>query len=868
MAFDAKTVEAKTKDLNQRIADVKARRSVVNAYSKSVQESAFYENALLGKHPFLFPVESADEYLERYEYFRTSNEERIRELIATADSLPNVSKQSWFEPLDFRIGIIADTFLFKSFEGAAQFIPITPENYEETIPELDLLLVTSAWRGLDHEWFGLSIASSGKRWLVTQKIVPLAKQNGVPVAFYSKEDPPNFDVFAGLAKSVDFIFTSAIEVVHKYQRLTNDATPVTALPFSVNFAHHNPLGSMRSDLTEFVFGGSWHRKKYQARRRAGELIFDGILKAGYPLWIVDRNLEIGAEKYLYPEKYLEHLHGPLAHAELLSIQRLLPVSINLNSVHASQTMFANRVIELQAMGTCIVSNYSAGVNTQFPNVFMPDREIDMVQWLESLSLEDIRKAQVDGVRNAFTDNTNFDRVRAMLEFCGFNVPVNEPQVFVAGLNSDEYANFVAEQKTRLTLKQSAEMTSHEAEGRYVTLHVDVSKEHDPHFVDDLVNGFKYSSAKTVVSEGKYEGTYEMVPEGEHRVKAGEYAEVHGVSTSDPGVLTVPANQLVASRDRSVQSKIAVSEYDLTVVVPIYNNGRHLYYKCFDSLRRSSIFNKMKILLVDDGSTDFETRQIVQGLVAGYPNVEAFYHEIGGSGSASRPRNTGLELCDTKFITYLDPDNEAISDGFAELLKMIEETGVNFAIGNMVKLKHRRLIINNSGILRKALGSRAYDGADVPEDILTKIKFQPMSIQALVADAEWLKSLNLVQPVGAVGQDSYFFQQMLFYAKRIAVTETPIHTYYAAVSNSTVNQVGPKFYKKYIALEQDRATWLSEVGLLDSYNSVRLMPFVKGWYVDKLRNVAMDERDECKSTIRQLVGFYGNHPELDDLLQET
>lgn len=865
MAFDAKTVEAKTKDLIQQIADVKARRSAVNAYSKSVQESVYYEDALLGKHPFLFPAESADEYLERFECFRASTEGRIRELIAMADSLPNVSKQSWYEPLGFRIGIIADTFLFKSFEGAAHFIPITPENYDETIPELDLLLVTSAWRGLDHEWFGLSIASSGKRWLVTQKIIPLAKQNGVPVAFYSKEDPPNFEVFAGLAKSVDFIFTSAIEVVHKYQRLTSDATPVTALPFSVNFSHHNPLGSMRSDLTEFVFGGSWHRKKYQARRRAGGLIFDGILKAGYPLWIVDRNLEIGAEKYLYPEKYLQHLHGPLAHNDLLAIQRLLPVSVNLNSVHASQTMFANRVIELQAMGTCIVSNYSAGVNTQFPNVFMPDREIDMIQWLESLSLDDIRKAQVDGVRNAFTDNTNFDRVRAMLEFCGFEVPVNEPQVFVAGLNGDEFARFVAEQKTGLELKQTAEMPSNDAKGRYVTLHVDPFKEHDPNFVDDLVNGFKYSPARRVVSQAECEGAYEVTPERDHCVETGDYAEIHGVSTSDPSVLTVPVNQLVASRACSTTQEASRVEQVLTVVVPIYNNGRHLYYKCFDSLRRSSIFNKMKVLLVDDGSTDFETRQIVQGLVAGYPNVEAFYHEIGGSGSASRPRNTGLELCDTKYITYLDPDNEAISDGFAELLKMVEDTGVNFAIGNMVKLKHRRLIINNSGILRKALGSRAYGGADVPEDILTKIKFQPMSIQALVADAEWLKSLNLIQPVGAVGQDSYFFQQMLFYAKRIAVTETPIHTYYAAVSNSTVNQISPKFYKKYIALEQDRANWLRTVGLLEAYNAVRLMPFVEGWYVGKLSNVASEDKEECKSTIRQLVGFYGEHPELEDLL---
>lgn len=868
MAFNAKTVEAKTKELNRQIADVKARRSKVLAYSKSVRESRYYEDALMGKHPFLFPVESAEEYLTRYEYFRASNEERIRELIATAETLPNVSNQSWYEPLDFRIGIIADTFLFKSFEGAAQFIPITPDNYEEVVPELDLLLVTSAWRGLDHEWYGLSIASSGQRWLVTQKIVPLAKQNSIPVAFYSKEDPPNFDVFAGLAKPADFIFTSAIEVVHKYQKLSSDETPVTALPFSVNFAHHNPLGSMRSDLTEFVFGGSWHRNKYQARRRAGELIFDGILKTSHPLWIVDRNLEIGAEKYQYPEKYLQHLHSPLSHDALLAIQRLLPVAINLNSVHASQTMFANRVVELQAMGTCIVSNYSAGVNTQFPNVFMPDREIDMVQWLESLALADIRKAQVDGVRNVFTDNTNFDRVRAMLEFCGFEVPANEPQVFVAGLNNDEFANFVAEQKTSLALKQGTEMSFRDPELRYVEIHVDPSKDHDPHFVDDLVNGFKYSSVKTVVSHDSYEGAYEIKPEQDHPVKAEEYAVIHGSNVCDSDVLTVPANQLVASRGSTSQLEPSTSKPVLTVVVPIYNNGRHLYYKCFDSLRRSSIFNKMKVLLVDDGSTDFETRRIVKGLVAGYSNVEAFYHEIGGSGSASRPRNTGLELCDTKYITYLDPDNEAISDGFAELLQMVEETGVNFAIGNMVKLKHRRLVINNSGLLRKALGSRAYEGADVPEDILTKIKFQPMSIQALVADAEWLKSLNLVQPVGAVGQDSYFFQQMLFYADRIAVTETPVHTYYAAVSNSTVNQVGPKFYKKYIALEQDRAAWLSDVGLLDSYNAVRLMPFVKGWYVDKLQNVAMDEREECKSTIRQLVGFYGEYPELEELLRAT
>ncbi|WP_460690797.1 glycosyltransferase, partial [Nesterenkonia suensis] len=42
---------------------------------------------------------------------------------------------------------------------------------------------------------------------------------------------------------------------------------------------------------------------------------------------------------------------------------------------------------------------------------------------------------------------------------------------------------------------------------------------------------------------------------------------------------------------------------LSVIVPVYNNGDHLRHKAFASLRRSSIFSQMHILLIDDGSTD-------------------------------------------------------------------------------------------------------------------------------------------------------------------------------------------------------------------------------------------------------------------------
>lgn len=184
--------------------------------------------------------------------------------------------------------------------------------------------------------------------------------------------------------------------------------------------------------------------------------------------------------------------------------------------------------------------------------------------------------------------------------------------------------------------------------------------------------------------------------------------------------------------------------------------------------------------------------------------------------------------------------------------MVEEHGYDFAIGNMMRFKHNRIMIKNAGILRPVVG----DDGVLEDNALSRVKFQPMSIQALVADTQWLKSLGIYQPIGAVGQDSYFFQQMLFHARRIGLTSTPIHTYYAAVTNSTVNAIGPRFYEKYLPLEEDRSAWLREVGLLEDYNAKRLEPFVKGWFVQKLAFAAEEDIDECKSLIRRLTRFYG------------
>ena len=68
---------------------------------------------------------------------------------------------------------------------------------------------------------------------------------------------------------------------------------------------------------------------------------------------------------------------------------------------------------------------------------------------------------------------------------------------------------------------------------------------------------------------------------------------------------------------------------------------------------------MTVYLIDDGSTDENTIKIINKLANRYDNVKTFFFGDGGSGSAARPRNKGVEISTEPYITYLDPDNEAI-----------------------------------------------------------------------------------------------------------------------------------------------------------------------------------------------------------------
>src|SRR5699024_5318580 len=88
---------------------------------------------------------------------------------------------------------------------------------------------------------------------------------------------------------------------------------------------------------------------------------------------------------------------------------------------------------------------------------------------------------------------------------------------------------------------------------------------------------------------------------------------------------------------------------VSIIIPIHNNGLYLEEKCMKSLQRSSIFNQMEILFINDGSNDGITTKIIDRLTRKHTNIRLINFEK-GSGSASRPRNIGAELATGDYIT--------------------------------------------------------------------------------------------------------------------------------------------------------------------------------------------------------------------------
>lgn len=268
---------------------------------------------------------------------------------------------------NLKIGLIADELTRSCLSFECQVRDITPLNYMYILKvwKPDLLFVESAWHGLGNAW-KYKIAAFPDRPERNNhalgKVVGYARELGIPCVFWNREDGVHFERFFSSAKLFDYIFTVDGNSVPRYRALIGHAVSVAPLMFAVqpaiHFPSHNGYVHRRA-----CFLGSYSLHTHGRRRSWQELLFAASSELG--LTVFDRNSERHSPNYRYPDLPWLEVRPGVHHTETAQIYRDYMISLNVNTVEGSGTMFSRRLIEILACGGLAVTTPGISVDRYF-----------------------------------------------------------------------------------------------------------------------------------------------------------------------------------------------------------------------------------------------------------------------------------------------------------------------------------------------------------------------------------------------------------------------------------------------------------------------------------------------------------------------
>lgn len=312
------------------------------------------------------------------------------------------------------VASILDEFSEQCFARTAGLWPVVPGSLPIDLDyfQPDFLLVESAWNGNRGDWRYLVTSTNGTHAPLV-KLVDQARRRGIPTVFWNKEDPPHFDDFAPAAILFDYIFTSEVALVERYQKLAPHAH-VDVLKFAASPTLHRPERIDGYRAGGVCFAGQYFRHKFPERRSQMDYLFEAA--SHFDFSIYSRMLG-GLEKYAFPDEYLQFIVGSLPYAEMVNEYRRHKIFLNVNSVPDSRSMCARRVFELASSKTIVLSAATPAIRS----VYLDD-EVPMAS--NAQEARDILSTLLDddGARQAMAhrawrrtarEHTYFDRMHQL-----------------------------------------------------------------------------------------------------------------------------------------------------------------------------------------------------------------------------------------------------------------------------------------------------------------------------------------------------------------------------------------------------------------------------------------------------------------------
>ncbi|HFC9355713.1 TPA: glycosyltransferase [Enterococcus hirae] len=360
--------------------------------------------------------------------------ERVHNLLSL-----NATEQNKKYIKDLKIACILDEFSMTCFGEEAQLIPFTPQTWKQVLSQNhpDLLLVESAWHGNNRTWEYKIGKYHGEDRSEIKELIQWCKEKEVPTVFWNKEDPFHFDKFIETAKLFDYIFTTDVSMVPKYEKVTKKKN-VSHLSFAAQPSIHNPTKIMKNREEKICFAGTYYANRHEERKKDLNVLLS--LAKEYGLDIYDRNYYRQEPEFKYPKEFRENIVGTLHYSEILNAYKGYKFLLNVNSVKHSESMFSRRVFEGLACGTPIISNYSKGIKTLFKRIVTAGETTEELKPILTKLFYDeyeYRKNSIQGIREVYQNHLYEHRMRKILSCLNIDVLDQEKSVTMCGFANSE-----------------------------------------------------------------------------------------------------------------------------------------------------------------------------------------------------------------------------------------------------------------------------------------------------------------------------------------------------------------------------------------------------------------------------------------------
>ena len=760
-------------------------------------------------------------------------------------------RESYYQKAPVKAAIVGDPAFSAAFQGTIDFLPVTGETARDLIAEEkpDLLFIAPYYEDEG--------VHSNDEYL---RVLRVFQQSGIPAAMVTDSDRSHYADHLEIARQCSYVFTTSTEYLRRYLTDCDHGCAAAVMP-GIDPMVHNPVGLPIKRRNGAFYAGDWRNQTAQGSKDLA-LLLDGVISSGLPLSIVPEPGGDSPEQI--PEQYQAYVQPCEDEKEFKALCQSFNWAININPFPGDDSCFSRRVPELLADGAAVLSNYNTGVNSYFPVVSMAHDESEVGRILNGFTEEECYERQIFGIRSVMTGHTKYDRMAEILGKLGLDAsPAQQRSVLILTGKPDDprvIDSFERQTYQNKKLLGQKDLTADILRQFDIVTWFDPDAFYGEFYLEDMVNGFKYTTCDYVTKDAWVaDGVLQAGVEHNYvsRIRSGFRTLFWRASFPDEFFRQVPMERSIDNGysidhfsywegDRKREEN--AGPYVLSVVIPVYNNGMHLYGKCFSSLRRSSLFRRMKLIMVDDGSTDALTERIETYLCDRYSNIELYQFRDGGSGSASRPRNKGVEMVTTDYLTFLDPDNEAIFDGYYQLYQLASEGDYDVVAGNIYRFHDKKDLFNYFDKYNKTL--HGFDFPDGISDRLDRTNLLAPSIQGMVIRKALIARHGLEQVPGAAGQDTLFSWQLQYCARSFRVVDLPIHIYYAYTAGSVTNTVTPRYFQKLLALQEKKCQWLTETGLIGYFMAKRFSTYNNGWVLKKLADAK--EPEKCVKLVEQIM----------------